>query len=129
MKAHKIYSKTKKVQIQLCEAGLPFDTDFFAVKALMRAERTLHRWSELECNGEIQRDDATGKPRLFYGQLMDKSCPARDLEAGALRRVKKICNEKGVQFYHQTDPRGCALYLSTEPLDQANYHARGVAVC
>jgi hypothetical protein len=35
-----------------------------------------------------------------------KRYPIADREAGALRRVAKVCAELGLHFYHQTDPRG-----------------------
>jgi hypothetical protein len=58
--------------------------------------------------------------------------------AGALRRLERIVitrntrNENQVAYYHQTDPRGCALYLIkgediTKPIEQIYY--RGLAVC
>ncbi len=50
-----------------------------------------------------------------------------DRERGALKRVGAICARLGASFYHQTDPRGCALYVSAEPLSDQNYSSRGVA--
>lgn len=95
---------------------------------LRRAERTLHRWGEDTCNGYIQRDDDTGKPFRVYGPDHQYRSAAPDLEAGALRRVAELCATLGLHFYHQTDPRGCALYVSAEPLTDQAYH-RGVACC
>ena len=53
--------------------------------------------------------------------------PIADREAGALRRVRAVCAANGLHFYHQGDPRGCALYVAREPLDGSNY-TRGFAV-
>lgn len=36
--------------------------------------------------------------------------------------------ESDVYFYHQSDPRGCSLYLSTKPLNNENYSGVGLAV-
>ena len=94
---------------------------------LIRAERTLSRWAEAECNGDIQRDDA-GKPWRYYGREYQHKCPTADREAGALRRVSAVCERAGIHFYHQGDPRGCALYVSAEPLTDQTYH-RAIAVC
>lgn len=104
---------------------------------LRRAQLTLHRWAELECgdgNGCIERDDATGKPfyyRANHSYLDPHDPRARyriaDREAGALRRVAEVCKRNGLHFYHQTDPRGCALYVSREPLTDSDYN-RGVAM-
>ena len=44
------------------------------------------------------------------------------------RRVAAVCARQGLHFYHQGDPRGCALYVSTAVLDGHNY-TQGVAVC
>jgi len=40
-----------------------------------------------------------------------------DREKGALKRVQAT----GLHFYHQTDPRGAALYVSNQPLNDQNY--------
>lgn len=50
-----------------------------------------------------------------------------DREAGALRRVAAVCAALGCHYYHQTDPRGCALYVSRDKLNDADY-TRGVGV-
>ena len=109
---------------------------------LIRAQRTLHRWAELECgDGDdraswgIQRNDETGKPYLvtWVRQQWNVDVPPirrsiPDRETAALKRVAKLCQSLGLHYYHQTDPRGCALYVSTEPLTGQNY-TNGVACC
>lgn len=60
------------------------------------------------------------------GQVTRTRIP--DREAGALRRVANVCKRNGLHFFHQTDPRGCALYVSNEPLTATNY-THGVACC
>lgn len=106
-----------------------------AARVLRRAQMTLHRWAEEMCNGTIQREgeQADGKPFrvVEYGArfgLVNKfaKIPAPDREAGALRRVAKACKVIGFHFYHQTDPRGCALYVAKHPLNHDNYNT-GVA--
>lgn len=103
---------------------------------LVRAGRTLHRWAELECgtgnayvSQHIERDETTGKPRLVISPRVGKtySRPIPDREAGALKRIKAICARLGLHYHHQTDPRGCALYVSREPLTDSNY-TRGIAI-
>ena len=104
-------------------------------RTLRRAEKTLHRWAEEECNGTIQRegDQGDGKPfRVWWQDILSGKIyktPTADREAGALRRVAQVCKEAGLHFYHQTDPRGCALYVSTEPLTAQNYSQKGIACC
>lgn len=110
---------------------------------LRRAQLTLHRWAEMECgtrhkSGSYAEDlsierGEDGKP-MMRRQWISSACPQwqeetrpiPDREAGALRRVAKVCQDAGLHFYHQTDPRGCALYVGTEPLTDQNYSTRGI---
>ena len=105
---------------------------------LRRAQLTLHRWAELECGDgndyaswSIERDEATGKPFMrtypHKGTMHQHAIP--DRERGALKRVAEVCKELGLFYYHQTDPRGCALYVGNEPLTDQNYSSAGVACC
>lgn len=109
------------------------------VAALRRAEMTLHRWAEGECGDGndygswcITRDETTGKPYREYhpnnGNTVTRTLIA-DREAGALKRVAKVCAEMGAHFYHQTDPRGCALYVAKEAMTDADYSNIGTAIC
>lgn len=109
--------------------------DFDSANTLRRAQLTLHRWAELECGDgndycswAIERDEQTNRPYMCRYPHTGKMTRYRiaDREAGALRRVANICAQVGAHFYHQTDPRGCALYISKEPLDDSNY-SRGLA--
>ena len=86
-------------------------------KALALEEHRLHRWSEEECNGTIQRDEETGKPFRRYeiglgGDFRD--CPIPDRETGSLKRCEEIAARYGLRFFHQTDPRGCQVYVYRE---------------
>ena len=112
--------------------GIPFE----AANTLRRAELVLRRWAEQECGDgndyaswSIERDETTDKPyRCFYPHTGTMTrTPIADREAGALRRVRAVCAANGLHFYHQGDPRGCALYVAREPLDGSNY-TRGFAV-
>lgn len=100
---------------------------------LRRAELTLHRWAERECgdgsNWAIERDETTGKPfNVYHGPGKPSRYAIPDREAGALRRVAAVCAAYGLHYYHQPDPRGCALYVSAKPLTDTNY-SNGVACC
>jgi hypothetical protein len=61
---------------------------------LRRIEMTLQRWAEAECNGEIERNETTGKPervsQAWLKGVSDKrhAWPVADREAGALRRLE-----------------------------------------
>ena len=106
-------------------------------ETLRRCSMTLHRWAELECGDSnpwgswaIERDETTGKPFMVTypneGKTRRRAIP--DRETGALRRIKRILEPSGLHYYHQTDPRGAALYIAKEPLTAENYN-RGIAVC
>lgn len=106
------------------------------IDSLLRCSRVLSTWACHECNGEIQREgDAGDGAPYWYNTNTGKRCGrTADREAGALRRVKVLCDRHGVTFYHQGDPRGCALYIIRPGdipagQDVGGYYNRGVAVC
>ena len=79
---------------------------------------TFSRWDEHECNGEIERDEATGKPfrRTEYqsrgGSWKVNRYPLADREAGAQRRLDAIlAAHPELAAYRQGDPRGCSVYI------------------
>ena len=126
--------------------GLSLDLDDVATlrrceMTLRRCEMTLHRWCELECGtdaGHIERDEKTGKPRFFNARAryLTANDPRAwsivpDRETGALKRVRVICERYGIDWYYQTDPRGCALYIAPRDagMNNMNYSTVGVAVC
>ena len=108
--------------------------------SLRRIELTLSRWSERECNGEIERDEETGK--VYQNSIawingatdVNNRYQVADRETGALKRLEKIMSKyPELWYYHQGDPRGCSLYVGRKSdlqglsISQAYY--RGVAVC
>lgn len=135
---------------------------------LRRISITLSKWAEMECGDgndyaswSIERDETTQKPYLV---TYPHSGPSRrrrvaDREAGALKRLKAIVDARNarefegialvsdpskhpnwIHAYHQSDPRGCALYLvkaSDLPEGQgetmksilSRFYNRGLAVC
>jgi len=102
---------------------------------LRRIEMTLQRWAEAECNGEIERNEETGRPFRRHDACgsdgrtwVTKRYPIADRKAGALTRLEEIVKARNVRefcdgkrsnskrtviAYHKGDPRGCALYLLT----------------
>lgn len=61
----------------LMTAGISLDD----AVALRRISMTLHRWHEAECNGEIQRDEATNIPYWYNTHTNKKnleSCRPRN---------------------------------------------------
>jgi len=82
---------------------------------LRRAEMALHAWAEKECNGEIQREDESGRPRRYglsqYGDFTERGEFIPDSEAHYLKEAKRHAKAAGLMIYHQGDCRGCSLYL------------------
>lgn len=128
-------SETYELMHKLSTRGI--NLDFDDANALRKAQMTLHRWAELECGDgndyaswSIERDEETGLPFMCTYPHDGKPHRSRisDREKGALARVARICQAHGLHYYHQGDPRGCALYVSTAPLTDSGYN-NGVACC
>jgi len=107
------------------------------IEALRRIEMTLQRWGEQECGderGAIERDEATGKP-YWLNANTGRRFPVPDRERGALKRLGKImADHPDFLAYHQTDCRGCNLYILRKSQVAAgesveSVYNRGVAVC
>lgn len=109
--------------------GLTYDE----CETLRRCGMTLRRWAERECNGEVQRDEVTGKPFVHSTYDGRKLYATADREAGAIRRAKSILQAHGLELYHQGDPRGASIY-AIRPGDVPNgkdvgaYYTRGICV-
>ena len=110
---------------------------FDEANTLRRAQITLHRWAEQECGDAneyaswgIERDEQTDIPYMCRYSNNGKNSKWRipDREKGALKRVAEVCKAHGLHFYHQTDPRGCSLYVDKAPLPDNDY-TRGIACC
>lgn len=125
---------TKKTVARVERVADTFNLTSEDAWALRRAALTLHRWHEQECGDSnahcswcITRDDK-GKPfREICSHTGGKNrlMPIRDMEKGALRRIREICHWNNLHFYVQTDPRGGTLYLSREEMTDSNYSSRG----
>lgn len=111
---------------------------------LLKCEWVLHRWAELECgtgDGHIERDEATGKPFFVNdrSRYVDPKDPRSrraipDREASTYRRIEKLMERHpGLWWYHQTDPRGCAVYVGKVAdlgdRELSAHYTQGVAVC
>ena len=90
----------------------------YAWSILRNCERGLHRWSEQECNGEIQWDEDSNTPYRYrqsiYGDFTESPQPCFNREAHLLDEARKQAKRFGLEIYHQGDPRGCALWLYSQ---------------
>lgn len=99
--------------------------DYQDAETLRRAAMTLHRWSEHECNGVIQRAefgmfDHKGRPmpagKCYTAYNIDGPGPVRyaptaDRETPAIKRAEAIAAKYGATLEYQGDPRGWPLTL------------------
>jgi hypothetical protein len=98
----------------------------YSWRVLRDCEKALHKWAEDECNGRIQWDDETGEPHLYrkdkFGDYTGKGQPTFNKEDHYLDLARKQAARYGLQIFHQTDPRGCALYVYTkEDLERSRF--------
>jgi hypothetical protein len=96
----------------------------------------LRRWYELECGidgGGIERDEKTGKV-TWYNAYTGRRSAFPDRETPALKRVAEVMGRyPSLTAFHQTDPRGCSMYILRPGDVPDGQHARsfytsGVAV-
>ena len=81
---------------------------FAMYRELKRISNSLHRQDENACNYRLT-------PR--QEKRVEK------LEA----KAQELALVLGFKAYHQSDPRGCSLYLIDFTMDDTNYH-RGIAI-
>lgn len=97
---------------------------------LRKAELALRRWSEAEWGSfdsyagrVIERDEETGQPYMVTyphnGPVTKRKIA--DRQRLAIAGVVDVCQVCGLHYYYQTDPRGYALWVSDEPLNDQNY--------
>lgn len=85
-------------------------------RQLLPVSRQLRLIGERQCNGYANTD---------WGRRQE----ARDerKKANLLNKAISLADAIGLQIFHQTDPRGCALYLVTNEMDYTNY-SNGIAI-
>jgi hypothetical protein len=89
---------------------------------LRRIQMALHNWDEAECGDSndrfsrsLERDEVTQKPYWvirYHNENKERRYPTPDREKGALKRLGSImASHPDFAAYHQSDCRGCALYV------------------
>ena len=125
-----------KIEKEIRRITLKLEMNYYDAATLRRAALTLHRWAEGECGDSNtygswcivrEPDGKTCRERISSRDGKRRMDRIPDRETGALRRVAEVCARYGLHYYHQTDPRGPALYVSREPLDKTNY-TRGTGI-
>jgi len=91
----------------------PFTTAEWS--ALKRCAATMRRWDEDCCNGVIQYDDNDSNPRRYsvdrWNSFTIPGPVVADKSKAAIEKAGKIAAKHGLSVYHQSVPRGCALYV------------------
>ena len=99
-------------------ARQPFSAAEWA--SLKRLAKLIRKWNEDECNGAIQwSDDNEETPKRYpkryfqdrHGYFTIPGPTIQDKERQSLESARRIAAKHGLSIYHQTDPRGCALYV------------------
>lgn len=87
--------------------------EYDALMKLREISRKLHRLDEGDCNGR-------------YSERAQKAADTRteNLEKSACELAAIF----GLLAYHQSDPRGCSLYLITEEQKKSGDYSRGVGI-
>lgn len=99
-------------------------------KDLRKEAMVLHSWYTREANG-LDYNEEKGCWEEHWEIIsafghQDGWVKVRDLESGAKRRIKAICERFGLKYYILTDPRGAALWVSSSvELNDLNYHVAG----
>ena len=97
-------------------------------QTLRHASQRLHRWYELQCGtdeGHIEYDE---KWEHWVKVVDGNRFHIHDRETGAIKKIKLTCEEAGLHFYLQQDPRGLPLYIAREPLKDNDYSTKGTVV-
>lgn len=100
-------------------------------KSLVACSKGLNRWAERLCGDgsgwHVEVDDASNQA---FNCRDDGSFKQRitNLETYYIARIDRICKSLGLNWFHQTDPRGTALYVSDEPMNDTNYSSLGILI-
>jgi len=117
----------------------------YAWSELKKIATSLHKIDEDCCNGYIQYDGLTKKWHRYredrYGTPTIVSSELRYTPDILLARAQEVLSRYGLKAFHQSDPRGCSLYVyRQEDLDKcrlgsdpsfgidAYYNAIGTAI-
>jgi hypothetical protein len=133
----KTESKTLRT-LRLAQSLAHFKLSPEEIAKLLRVEKKLRRWHELQCGveaGHVEEIGGEGSGKWEFVNRHGYRSPIRDAGKQAEKALNAFTDENSDLFiYVQPDPRGCALYLlkksqveSGEELSAV--YMRGVAIC
>jgi benzoyl-CoA reductase/2-hydroxyglutaryl-CoA dehydratase subunit BcrC/BadD/HgdB len=82
----------------------------YNLKELYKIENRLHNLDEKWCNGDIEESEFSKK------------------ETEYMRKAQEMAAIYNLKAYHQQDPRGGALYLIDDSMNDSNY-TNGICIC
>jgi hypothetical protein len=87
--------------------------EYNTVIELHKISKTLHRIDEGDCNGRTELGAKKSETRI----------------KNLIKKANMLAQELGFWgVFHQTDPRGCSLYLLHTEQDKENYNTQGIAI-
>lgn len=124
--------------LRLAQSLAHFNLSPDDIAKLLRIEKKLRRWHELQCGvdaGRVEEVGGEGSGKWEFVNRHGNRSPIRDAGKQA-RKALNACTagNPDLIFYVQTDPRGYALYLlkksQVETGEDVNaVYNRGVAIC
>lgn len=123
-------NRIDEIRSELYRANYTNAPDWFQHGAtlitLRRTANRLRKLYEHSCNG-CTRDKYQFESWSEYDKARELQMIKNDKAIErAEKRIKDLCDEIGMKFYIQSDPRGCALYLGTD--SDTSYNTQGVAI-
>ncbi len=110
----KTESKTLRT-LRLAQSLAHFKLSPDDIAKLLRIEKKLHRWHELQCGieaGHVEEVGGEGSGKWEFVNQHGHRSPIRDAGKQAEKALNAFTAENPDLFFDvQTDPRGCALYL------------------
>lgn len=102
------------------EIAQRLEVDYQIINSLKRLSRKLSRISEEHCNGD--------QLYKFKGNW-EKWEKWIDSETDRLEaKASELARSTDLHIYFQGDPRGAAIYVSREPIEEDNYTANSIAI-
>ena len=87
----------------------------YAWSELKKIATRLHKIDEDCCNGYVQHDEVTNRWHRYredrYGSPTIIGSELRYTPDTLLARAQEVVSRYNLKAYHQSDPRGCSLYL------------------
>lgn len=123
-----IYQKTGRIVSALTQQDSTKEYNWTILNKIRRDSITLRRLYECECNG-CTRERPAGWSWSDYDKVRIIQMAWVEKRIEAVRsRIERNCKALGLHYYHQTDPRGCALYVSNNPISDNSYSTSSVAI-